>query len=378
MTPMRILFAAPVGVVTSAHGGIETYARELTAGIEARGHEVIRMVCDPHAILSNLSWHDRVPRWRFRQRYYFWRGIHIQDYRFHTALGRITRREIRRVRPHIVHALHLDYLASLLEAGALPTVVTCYGLEVQDAPPIRASLERATAVHCDSDFTRSLVVSVVGERPRQFTATWGVREHESPRPRDRGPDDFDLVTVSRLVPRKNVATVLRALALLNDPTIRYAVVGDGPELEPLRRLAAELGLDSVKFLGALPNDEMRRVLLRGRVFVMCPRSDLASDVEGLGLVYYEACGLGLPSIGAHSGGVPEAVGDAGILVREPLNAEEVAAAIRSALTPASYQNLCRAVERRQSTHSWERYLSNWEALYSSLLHGSSRAQQAAL
>lgn len=367
---MRILYVAPPGALSNAHGGIETYARELIAGMRQRGHSVEVLVCDPGTLLAQLSWEDRVPRWRFRQRYYFWRRFHLQDYRYHNALARVTRKALRQFEPQLVHALHLYQLASLLEARSIPTVVSCYGLEVEDVPPVRASLERASAVHCDSDFTRALVRSVVGERPDVFTATWGIRDRDAPRPLN-APVDFELVTVGRLVKRKNVETILHALAVLNNPSIRYAVVGEGPEMEHLKALAVSLNLSSVRFLGALSSEEKRHVLQRSRVFVMCPRNDLGGDVEGLGLVYFEAHGLGLPCVGARSGGVPEAIGAAGILVERPDDRTEVAEAIRHALSPDGYRLLCLAVEERQRSHSWERFLSSWEHQYTQLLPATS-------
>src|SRR5262249_21176416 len=58
------------------------------------------------------------------------------------------------------------------------------------------------------------------------------------------PSEPVIASVGHLIARKRHADVLRALWLLRDrhPDLRYVVVGDGPEREPLRRLAAELGL----------------------------------------------------------------------------------------------------------------------------------------
>ena len=61
-----------------------------------------------------------------------------------------------------------------------------------------------------------------------------------------------LVTVARLVPHKGQDTALRALARLarDFPTLRYAIIGEGPDDGRLRALAADLGLSE-------------RVILRG-------------------------------------------------------------------------------------------------------------------
>ena len=87
----------------------------------------------------------------------------------------------------------------------------------------------------------------------------------------RVPGPTTLVTVAHLVARKRHADVLRALWLLRDraPDVRYLVVGDGPEREPLRRLAGELGLDGrVELAGQLPHGEALERARGCDVFVM--------------------------------------------------------------------------------------------------------------
>lgn len=68
-----------------------------------------------------------------------------------------------------------------------------------------------------------------------------------------GPDDRLLVTVARLHPQKDLPTLLRAVADL-DPRVHLAVVGTGPDAEPLGRLAQQLGVAGrVHWLGQRPN-----------------------------------------------------------------------------------------------------------------------------
>jgi glycosyltransferase involved in cell wall biosynthesis len=69
-------------------------------------------------------------------------------------------------------------------------------------------------------------------------------------PGARRPGQTLVLTVARLIPLKNVVAVLEVAARLRDTAVRFAVLGDGPEEEPLRRRAAELRLaESVRFLG---------------------------------------------------------------------------------------------------------------------------------
>jgi L-malate glycosyltransferase len=94
---------------------------------------------------------------------------------------------------------------------------------------------------------------------------------------------YDLVSVGRLVPRKQPADIIHALARLHGRGRRAtaAIVGEGP-LEPeLRRLARELGVeDNVAFLGF--RHDVDAIYRRARVFV------LTSESEGLPISMLEA------------------------------------------------------------------------------------------
>ncbi len=121
-----------------------------------------------------------------------------------------------------------------------------------------------------------------------------------------------LVTVGHLIARKRHADVLRALWLLRDaqPAVEWVVVGDGPEREPLERLAAELGLaERVRFTGALPHARALEEARRGGVFV------LPSVDEAFGVAYVEAMAGAVPAIGCRGEDGPEEIAAAGEGIR---------------------------------------------------------------
>jgi teichuronic acid biosynthesis glycosyltransferase TuaC len=104
-----------------------------------------------------------------------------------------------------------------------------------------------------------------------------------------------LVTTGHLVARKRHADVLRAVALLRDrhPALRYLVIGDGPEREPLRALAGQLGIaDRLDLAGQLPGAEALARTRRATLFAM-PSVD-----EAFGVAYVEAMAGWLPAIAA--------------------------------------------------------------------------------
>jgi len=87
--------------------------------------------------------------------------------------------------------------------------------------------------------------------------------------------------VGRLVALKNVKTILRAFAYLNQEETRLVIVGDGPERSLLQSLAHQLNLD-VLFTGRLEGDALYAWYLLADVFV------LASYREAFGAVTNEA------------------------------------------------------------------------------------------
>jgi teichuronic acid biosynthesis glycosyltransferase TuaC len=117
-----------------------------------------------------------------------------------------------------------------------------------------------------------------------------------------------LVTVAHLVARKRHADVLRALAVLSQrhPTLRYAIIGEGPERIALEGLAVRLEVaERVDFLGQLPPEDALERARRCTLFVM-PSTD-----EAFGVAYVEAMAAGVPAIGCRGEPGPEEIAAAG-------------------------------------------------------------------
>jgi teichuronic acid biosynthesis glycosyltransferase TuaC len=124
--------------------------------------------------------------------------------------------------------------------------------------------------------------------------------------RERGAPS--LVTVAHLVARKRHADVMRALAVLSPrhPTLRYSVIGDGPERIALEGLATRLGIaDRVDFHGQLAPEQAVEEARRGTLFVM------PSTEEAFGVAYVEAMAAGIPAIGCRGEPGPEEIAAAG-------------------------------------------------------------------
>lgn len=103
----------------------------------------------------------------------------------------------------------------------------------------------------------------------------------------------DLLFVGRLIARKGLDSVLRAMAQLLPESPRLVVIGDGPERAGLQQLAIDLGISGcVVWLGRQSNAEARNWMRHARVLVV------PSSYEQWGLVINEAWQSGLPVLGS--------------------------------------------------------------------------------
>jgi glycosyltransferase involved in cell wall biosynthesis len=182
-----------------------------------------------------------------------------------------------------------------------------------------------------------------------------------------------VVTTGHVIARKRHADVLLAVALLRDrhPALRYLVIGDGPELGSLRRLARELDLgERVELAGQLPHDEALRRTRRASLLAM------PSTAEAFGVAYVEAMAGWLPAIGAAGEPGPEEIRGAGggLSLVAPGDVAALAARIDALLRdgPALRAEGERARATVERAFSWERCGAATVAAYEHALGGERR------
>lgn len=140
------------------------------------------------------------------------------------------------------------------------------------------------------------------------------------------PNDFLILSVGELSKRKNHLTVLKAIARLNNPSIKYIVAGIGPEDEKLKEESKKLGLEKqFKLLGFKKNVR--------DLYLAADLNAFISLREGLGMGGLEGCALGLYIVTSKNTGAKDYVTNTemGIKVSNPLNVSEVAEAIKKVM-----------------------------------------------
>jgi phosphatidylinositol alpha-1,6-mannosyltransferase len=208
-----------------------------------------------------------------------------------------------RRKPDIVHA------HALHQAARLKTIDVPVAINLPGQPHARyiPDLQKADVLLSDGWGARRLP-AILGRAVENITK--GVDSTlfspEGANTRDAaGVGDAPVVLcVSRLVPIKNVAVFVDAMAVVHRerPDARGVIVGDGP-LEPsLRQQAAALGLDGVvHFAGYVEQPDLPPWYRAADVFV------LSSDFDNSPNVVLEAMASGLPVVATNVGGVPDFV-----------------------------------------------------------------------
>ena len=133
------------------------------------------------------------------------------------------------------------------------------------------------------------------------------------------PRDKSYVFLGRLVRDKGAELAIRAIyelkkkhskTLLAEPNL--TLIGDGPERENLEALIQELDLqEQVTFLGKLSGQKLVECLNRFR-FILVP----SIWEEPFGLVALEGMACGCIPIVSEGGGLPEAIGNAGVTFKK--------------------------------------------------------------
>lgn len=155
----------------------------------------------------------------------------------------------------------------------------------------RQSAERPDILLVNSKFTERRVEKYYRRGSAVvFPPAATLREETSVRAEEKGET---FLIVARLTPSKRVDTVIEAFNRLELPLL---VVGTGPEERRLREIAGR----TIRFAGAISDEELARVYTRSRAIIQ-------PSEEDFGIVVGEAFSFGVPAIAFSSGAANELV-----------------------------------------------------------------------
>ena len=274
---------------------------------------------------------------------------------------------------HFASSLPLGMLGPRLRKRGVPYAVSVHGGEFllpSRLPLARQALKRvagrAAVLLAQSSASERLIRGLLRTPFEMERVTCGVdfeRYGDIVDPIEVAAPGPVLVSVSRLVARKGPATTIRALPAIRrkHPGTTALIVGGGPDIDRLRRLALENDVeDAVIFAGPQPWSEIPRYLAAGDVFVLPTRERFGGiETEGLPLAYVEAAAAGLPLVGGRAGGVGDAVrdGETGFLV-DGRSADETADAVIRILDDSVLRETLGRNARKMAENDF-----NWEVIF---------------
>lgn len=121
------------------------------------------------------------------------------------------------------------------------------------------------------------------------------------------PRENSVAFLGRLVSDKGADLLIRAFAEVKSSYEQLTLIGTGPEEGALRRLAEQRGV-AVNFKGPLVGEELVRELNRHEILAIP-----SLWAEPFGNVALEGMACGCVVVGSNDGGLPDAIGSAGLL-----------------------------------------------------------------
>lgn len=347
-------------------GGIATFTEEIAKAGASLGYDV--------EVWAQSASPEVEKKWPFRVRRLSLKGTHGLRCQIRLAQQLVANR--RRLRYATVYLpepgpmLTMMLLQFFHAFRPRRLVLTFHGSEILRFArnPFRRWLGRRLIGRADristlSRYTQDLLLRYFPEaRSKAFLTPGAVRSDFAvvPTAEKRAADKVVVLTVGRLHPRKGQLFTLKALQSLPASVrsrVEYWIVGGQSKgnYESLLREEARRFPDlTVRFLGALPDDELARVYDCADIFAMTSVQH-GHSVEGFGLVYLEAAAHGLPIVAHDVGGVGEALvdGDTGLLVPPERPAQLAAAFEKLIHDPALRRRLGEAGRTWARRNCWK-------------------------
>jgi glycosyltransferase involved in cell wall biosynthesis len=149
-------------------------------------------------------------------------------------------------------------------------------------------------------------------------------------------DEYHILTVARIIAKKGLPTVLRAIRRLCDSgyRIRHTLIGDGDQRANILALIRRLELENTtRWLGTQAHETVLNYYRKADLFVLGCEVAPDGDRDGIPNVLLESMAMGVPVVATTVSAIPELVEDGrtGLLV-PPGDPEKLAATMERMLT----------------------------------------------
>jgi len=193
---------------------------------------------------------------------------------------------------------------------------------------------------------------------------WNVSNYYRPLKINK-PKEKIILFVGRISKQKGCHVLIKSMPkILKKAKCKLILIGPQWEKEYFSKLIGELELkNSVEFKGTFKREELIKYFNKATVTVLP-----SIRKEGFGMVLVEAMSCGCPIIGTNEGGIPDAIGNAGIIVPKN-NSKKLAESIIKVLVDKKfYGNLRKKSLERAKKFREEKILGKYIEIYEGLIN----------
>jgi len=273
----------------------------------------------------------------------------------------------------IIHFWHVKSAMALMDSMSLPYVLTCHGSEIlrpfvpdyQYAKFINA-LKNASAIIANSRYTRDYLIKEYGINKEMISViNPGIDVRRFGSKKINANTTPKIGTLTRLIPRKNVINIIKALELLKTRGVdfNYYLAGTGSLVNRLKILTRlKRSRINWHYLGKISNEIKESEFYPSLDVFVLPPLEMPKDIEGFGIVFLEANASGVPVVAADTGGVGDAVksGFSGLFA-DPRDPEDIAEKIYEVLK--SRKNYEKTAKQWAENFSQEKTAKQFQAVY---------------
>jgi glycosyltransferase involved in cell wall biosynthesis len=233
----------------------------------------------------------------------------------HLVQHLLPRRKIMHLHAHFAHSpTSVALFASIL--SGLPFSFTAHAKDIYTSDPRQLREKLALArfvVTCTAYNRRHLAKLYDGKSNSVFRVYHGIDTGLfalKPKADEVPVKPYQILTVARLIAKKGLPTVYRALKILYERGIpfEHILIGDGEERKNVLALIKKLGLNAQsRWRGTQPHEVVLKHYKQAHLFVLGCEVAANGDRDGIPNVLLESMAMGVPVVATDISAIPELV-----------------------------------------------------------------------